>query len=143
MVERARAVLAAALWLLGTTWLPIGAAACDSLDVQEQDAGTPRNVAGSAADSGRPATPQVDAATATGSFSAAHPKEIELDCTNTLQCSAQMGLELPSDPIGSCKRDSGERLDASPSLQERFLLLFARCSNFVVCDYVNCVQGSR
>ena len=80
---------------------------------------------------------------ASGSFSAEHMAEIQKDCQETLQCLAQMGQELPDDPMQQCLQDSAMVLDQrGESLQTSFLTKFERCSELIVCDYYNCVTST-
>lgn len=77
---------------------------------------------------------------APGSFSAAHKAEITKDCTETVQCQAQMGQELPERPMQTCVENSAAVLDErGEPIQTSFLMKFERCRDRVVCDYYACV----
>ena len=77
-----------------------------------------------------------------GTFTGMHQQEILKDCQESLQCRAQMGMELPEDPMNQCVMDSAERLEESTDRQESFLRKFGRCSNYVVCDYYTCATSN-
>ena len=77
-----------------------------------------------------------------GTFTGMHQQEILKDCQESLQCRAQMGMELPEDPMNRCVQDSAERLEESTDRQDSFLRKFGRCSNYVVCDYYNCATSN-
>jgi hypothetical protein len=73
-----------------------------------------------------------------GTFSGMNEDAIRKDCQESLQCLAQMSVELPQDPMGECLRDSGEELENNSAKRDSFLRKFGRCMSFVVCDYYNC-----
>jgi hypothetical protein len=77
-----------------------------------------------------------------GTFSGMHQDEILKDCKESLQCRAQMGMELPDSPMEQCVNDSAERLESSETIQESFLRKYGRCSNYVVCDYYTCATSN-
>ena len=75
-------------------------------------------------------------------FSGMHQNEIMKDCRESLQCRAQMGMELPDNPMESCLEQSAERLESSGDIQQSFLRKYGRCSNYVVCEYYTCATSN-
>ena len=90
---------------------------------------------------GRGGSPESHDAGAAGTFSAEHKNEIRRDCTESVQCRAQMAQGLPEHAIEMCEHNSAEVLDAAtPAKQANFLERFSRCEHFVVCDYYTCAS---
>jgi len=75
-------------------------------------------------------------------FSGMNEGSIRHDCKESLQCLAQMGMELPDDPMGRCVEDSAKVLESSAEKRANFLRKYGRCMNYVVCDYYTCARSN-
>ena len=73
------------------------------------------------------------------SWSGMHTDQIVQDCTETVQCKAQRGDPLIESPVDNCVQTTAAKLEADSDLQGEFVSNHARCRQFVVCQYLDCV----
>ena len=74
-------------------------------------------------------------------FSQQHAAEIRKDCNETINCLLQRDEQVPEDPFNGCISASGKYLEGGQSRQMTFLNNYARCSQFIFCDYLDCAQS--